>query len=78
MILDSFQDSLADMIDRLKSSAIGVRLSSLPQILHEFYKYPAKNPGLLYLDYFLTVNTASERRSGNGFRCMIIRLELRT
>jgi hypothetical protein len=40
-----------------------VRLSSLPKIAYEFHKFPAKNPGLLDLDHFLTVNTVS----GNKF-----------
>ncbi len=40
-------------------SAKSVRLSSLPKIVYEFHKFPAKNPGLLDLDHFLTVNTAS-------------------
>jgi hypothetical protein len=51
--------SLAALEGRLMTPANGVRLSSLPKIVYEFHKFPAKNPGLLHLDHFLTVNTAS-------------------
>ncbi len=40
---------------RLKSSPNSVRLSSLPQSVHEFHKCPAKNPGLLYLDHIISI-----------------------
>jgi hypothetical protein len=45
--------SLAAMEGRLLNSANSVGLSSLPQIVYEFRKFPAKNPGLLYLDHFI-------------------------
>ncbi len=44
---------------RLLSSANSVRLYSLLQIVHEFHKFPAKKPGLLYQDQVHPVNTAS-------------------
>ncbi len=52
--------SLAAMEGRLVIPANSVRLSSLPKIVYEFHKFPANNPGLLDLDHFLTVNTASD------------------
>ncbi len=47
--------SLAAMEGRLVIPANSVRLSSLPKIVYEFHKFP----GLLDLDHFLIVNTAS-------------------
>ncbi len=43
------------MGSRLKSSPNSVRLSSLPQSVHEFHKFPAKNPGLLHLDHVISI-----------------------
>jgi hypothetical protein len=37
------------------SQYCSVRLSSLPKIVYEFHKFPAKNPGLLDLDHFISV-----------------------
>jgi hypothetical protein len=54
--------SLAAIEGRLVIPANSVRLSSLPKIVYEFHKFPAKYPGLLDLDNFLTVNTASGSR----------------
>jgi hypothetical protein len=51
--------SLAAMEGRLVIPANSLRLSSLLKIVYEFHKFPAKTPGLLDLDHFLTVNTAS-------------------
>jgi hypothetical protein len=48
--------SLAAMEGRLMIPANSVRLSSLPQIVDEFYKFLGKEPGLLFLDLFLAVN----------------------
>jgi hypothetical protein len=59
--------SLAAMEGRLVIPANSVRLSSLPKIVYEFHKFPAKNPGLLDLDHFLTVNTASGSLPIAGF-----------
>jgi hypothetical protein len=47
--------SLAAMEGRLMIPANSVRLSSLPKIVYEFYKFPAKNPGLLDLDHFTSI-----------------------
>jgi hypothetical protein len=47
--------SSADIGGRLMSSANLVRSSSQLQSYHEFHKFLAKKPGLLYLDHFLTV-----------------------
>jgi hypothetical protein len=38
--------------------ANSVRLSSLPKIVYEFHRFPAKNPGLLYLDHFISVSSS--------------------
>jgi hypothetical protein len=51
--------SLAAMEGRVVIPANSVRRSSLPKIVYEFHKFPAKNPGLLDIDHFITVNTAS-------------------
>jgi hypothetical protein len=40
---------------RLVIPANSVRLSSLPKIVYEFHKFPAKNPGLLDLDNFISI-----------------------
>jgi hypothetical protein len=47
--------SLAAMEGRLVIPANSVRLSSLPKIVYEFHKFPAKNPGLLDLDHFILI-----------------------
>jgi hypothetical protein len=47
--------SLAAMEGRLVIPANSVRLSSLPKIVYEFQKCPAKNPGLLDLDHFILI-----------------------
>jgi hypothetical protein len=47
--------SLAAMEGRLVIPANRVRLSSLPKIVYEFHKFPAKNPGSLDLDHFISI-----------------------
>jgi hypothetical protein len=47
--------SLAAVEGRLMIPANSVRLSSLPKIVYEFHKFPVKNPGLLDLDYFISI-----------------------
>jgi hypothetical protein len=47
--------SLAAMEGKLMIPANSVRLSSWPKIVYEFHKFPAKNPGLLDLDYFISI-----------------------
>jgi hypothetical protein len=47
--------SSAAMEGRLVIPANSVRLSSLQKIVYEFHKFPAKNPGLLDLDHFISV-----------------------
>jgi hypothetical protein len=46
--------SLAAMEGRLMIPANSVRLSLLPKIVYESHKVPAKNPGLLDLDRFIS------------------------
>jgi hypothetical protein len=46
---------LVAMEGRLMIPANSVKLSSLPKIVYEFHKFPAKNPGLLDLDHFISV-----------------------
>jgi hypothetical protein len=46
--------SLAAMEGKLMIPANSVRLSSLPKIVYEFHKCPAKNPGLLDHDHFIS------------------------
>jgi hypothetical protein len=47
--------SLAAMEGRLVIPANSVRLSSLPKNVYEFHTFPAKNPGLLDLDHFISI-----------------------
>ncbi len=47
--------SLATMEGRLMIPANSVRLSLLPKIVYEFHKFPAKTPGLLALDHFISI-----------------------
>jgi hypothetical protein len=47
--------SLAAMEGRLMIPANSVRQTLLPKIIHEFHKFPAKNPGLLDLDHFISI-----------------------
>jgi hypothetical protein len=47
--------SLAAMEGRLMIPANSVRVSSLPKIVYEFHKFPAKNHGSLDLDYFISI-----------------------
>jgi hypothetical protein len=47
--------SLAAMEGRLMIPANSVRLSSLPKIVYEFHKFPARNLGLLDLDHFISI-----------------------
>jgi hypothetical protein len=62
--------SLAAMEGRLVIPANSVRLSSLPKIVCDFHKFPAKNPGLLDLDHFLTMNTAFVGVEGEDCLCV--------
>jgi hypothetical protein len=47
--------SLAAVEGRLVIPANSVRISLLPKIVYEFHKFPAKNPGLLDLDNFISI-----------------------
>jgi hypothetical protein len=40
---------------RPKSSSNSFRFSSLTHSVHEFHKFTAKNPGLLYLNHFISI-----------------------
>jgi hypothetical protein len=61
ILLNESTLSLAAIGASLRVQPTDVRLSLLQNIVSKFPKYPAKNPGLLHLDHFLTVQTASVR-----------------